>query len=199
MEQRTDEWHAARLGKVTASMIHAVTMKPTTAGYANYRAQLVCERLTGIPTETFVSAAMQHGTDTEDQARAFYELSTGVSVKTVGFVAHQALEAGCSPDGLVGGDGLVEIKCPQPAQHIATLTGQPPAAHYREQMLWQMECTGRRWCDFVSFCPSLPDAMRMHVTRVDDAPDERDRLREAAAAFLADVDRMVADLRGRYG
>lgn len=142
--QGTPEWHQQRIGKVTASKIADVMMKPTTAGYQNYKAQLVCERLTGQPTETYSNAAMQHGNDTEPQARAFYEIETGFSVSEVGFIDHPSIEnTGASPDGLIGADGLVEIKCPQPATHIKNLTGANIARNYNLQMHWQMICTGR--------------------------------------------------------
>lgn len=198
-DQRTDEWFAARLGKVTASRVADVMMKPTTAGYQNYRAQLVCERLTGNPTELFVSTAMQHGTDTEPQARAFYELETGFDVLETGFVDHPTLAmTGASPDGLVGIDGLVEIKCPQPATHIGTLTGAAIDRKYMLQMHWQMVCTGRGWCDFVSFCPSLPLEMQMHRQRVDLDAETAADLTAAVTAFLTDVDRLAADLVRKY-
>lgn len=199
MEQRTEEWFEARLGRVTASRIADVMMKPTTAGYQNYRAQLVCERLTGEATESFTSAAMQHGTDTEPRARAFYELEMGMTVAEVGFVTHPSLAmAGASPDGLVGDVGLVEIKCPQPATHIKTLTGAGIDRKYRLQMQWQMACTGREWCDFVSFCPSLPDEMQMFRERVDANAEEQAEITAAVTAFLAEVDRLTADLMAKY-
>ena len=199
-EQRTDEWFLERLGKVTASKISDVMMKPTTAGYQNYKAQLICERLTGIPAETFTSAAMQHGIDTEPQARAFYELESGNEVTEVGFVSHPIIEmTGASPDGLVGIDGLVEIKCPQPATHIKTLQGGNIDRKYMLQMHWQMACTGREWCDFVSFCPALPLEMQLHIERV---KLDRDLLNEIAAAvvsFTAEIGQTISDLSAKYG
>lgn len=199
MEQGTQEWHEARLGRVTASRIADVMMKPTTAGYQNYRAQLVCERLTGEPTETFTSAAMQHGTDTEPQARAFYEMEYGVDVEQVGFVPHPKLAmSGASPDGQVGKTGLVEIKCPQPATHIKTLSGASIDRKYLLQMQWQMACTGREWCDFVSFCPSLPDEMQMLCQRVERDAEQVEEITEAVTRFLAEVDALCADLTAKY-
>lgn len=199
-EQRTDEWFQERLGKVTASRIADVMMKPTTAGYQNYRAQLVCERLTGNPTEAFTSAAMQHGTDTEPQARAFYELETGLEVQEVGFIPHPKLEmSGASPDGVIGDSGLVEIKCPQPATHIKTLTGASIDRKYMLQMQWQMACTGREWCDFVSFCPSLPMEMQMFRQRVDRDAEAVEEITVAVTGFLADIDALCADLTRKFG
>lgn len=193
--QGTEHWHLDRLGKVTASRIADVMMKPTTAGFQNYQAQLVCERLTGQPTETFTSAAMQHGTDTEPQARAMYELLTGNDVKEVGFIPHwKILMSGASPDGLVGADGLVEIKCPQPATHIKTLTGANVDRKYLLQMQWQMVCTGRAWCDFVSFCPSFPPELQLFVKRVDLDPEIAEEITEAVTRFLSSVDQTTATL-----
>ncbi|HMO76747.1 MAG TPA: YqaJ viral recombinase family protein [Sphingopyxis sp.] len=202
VEQRTDDWFAARLGKVTASKIADVMAKTRTgwgASRANYAAQLVCERLTGVRGEGFTNAAMQWGSDTEPQARAFYELETGTVVAECGFFDHPSIAmTGASPDGLVGDDGLVEIKCPNSATHIATLRGEPIADKYIKQMQWQMACTGRQWCDFASFDPRLPDAMQLHVQRVarDDALIAG--IEAAVSEFLADVAATVADLEARY-
>lgn len=197
--QGTPEWHQDRLGKVTASRIADVMMKSTAAGYLNYRAQLICERLTGQPTETFQSAAMLHGTETEPQARALYEMTMGVDVEQVGFVPHPTLPmSGASPDGLIGGDGLVEIKCPQPATHIKTLSGAAIDRKYLLQMHWQMICTDRDWCDFVSFCPALPVEMQLHDERVFRDRDLAESISASVTDFLSDVDETCARLRERY-
>lgn len=199
MEQGSQEWHEARLGRVTASQIVNVMMKPTTAGYQNYRAQLICERLTGNPTETFTSAAMQHGTDTEPQARAFYELETGFEVQEVGFIEHPKLAwSGASPDGLIGADGGLEIKCPQPATHIKTLTGAAIDRKYMLQMQWGMACTDREWWDFISFCPSLPDEMQMFRQIVPRDNEMVEEITAAVTAFLADVEALCSDLTRKY-
>jgi len=200
MEQGTAEWHAARLGKVTASMIANVMMKPTAAGYQNYKAQLVCERLTGNPTETFTSAAMQHGTETEPQARAFYEMQTGLDVVEVGFVDHPFVDmSGASPDGLVGEAGLVEIKCPQQPKHIKALMGGNPDRNYMLQMHWQMMCTERGHCDFVSFNPTFPAEMQMDVVRVDLNATLAQEILEAVERFVKDVDQTAVTLADKYG
>ncbi|MDX1704599.1 MAG: YqaJ viral recombinase family protein [Altererythrobacter ishigakiensis] len=199
MQQGTDEWLNARLGRVTASRISDVMMKPATAGYQNYRAQLVCERLTKQPTDFLVTAAMQHGTDTEPQARAVYTMMTGNSVEEVGFIPHPTLEmAGASPDGRVLDIGLVEIKCPQPAEHIRMLTGGNIKRQYFLQMQWQMACTGCGWCDFVSFSTALPDEMQMHITRVDADHGLIEEITESVAKFLLEVDTLQADLQRKY-
>lgn len=188
-EQGSAEWLAERAGKVTASMIGNVMMAKTTAGYQNYMAQLICERMTGEPVETFKSAAMDHGTETEPQARAFYELETGHDVTETGFVPHPTI-AGCgaSPDGLIKPDGLVEIKCPQPAKHIKNLMGGNIDKGYLLQMQWQMECTGAEWCDFVSFNPSFPDRHRLNIRKVERDAELIEELKAAVVSFIADME-----------
>jgi putative phage-type endonuclease len=170
MDQGTEEWFTIRIGKVTASRVADVIAK-TKTGYSasrdNYMAQLVCERLTGQKGESFTNAAMQHGTETEPLARAAYEALKDVLVDEVGFVPHPTIEmAGASPDGLVGDDGLLEIKCPNTATHIDTLLSQTVPGKYNTQMQFQMACTGRQWCDFVSFDNRLPEELQLFVTRV---------------------------------
>lgn len=201
-DQRTDGWLTERCGRVTASCLHKV-MARTKTGYgaerANYMAQLVTERLTGHPSDSFSNSAMQWGTDTEPQARAAYAFSIDESVVETGFHPHPTiLFSGASPDGLVGELGLVEIKCPNSATHIATLTGSEIDRKYLLQMQWQMACTGREWCDFASFDPRLPEAMQLHVRRV---PRDADLLAEMEAEvvkFLTEVAATVTDLETRY-
>ena len=203
IQQGTPEWHQARLGRVTASKLSDVMASgrggAPSATRANYRAQLVVERLTGVPTEGFTNAAMAHGTETEPQARATYILTTGRDVAEVGFIDHPTIAmAGASPDGLIEADGLVEIKCPNSATHIATLRGAEIDGKYLKQMQWQMACTGRDWCDFVSFDPRLPDEMQIHIRRVQRDPAMIVEMETAVRTFLAEVDEELADLRARY-
>jgi putative phage-type endonuclease len=202
-DQRTPEWFAERLGKVTASCIHKVMAKlrdgKPGADRINYHAQLVTERLTGVPTETYSNAAMLWGTETEPQARAMYSFNEGAEVEETGFVPHPSITmAGASPDGLVGALGLVEIKCPNSATHISTLTGAAIERKYLLQMQFQLACTERQWCDFASFDPRLPIEMQLHVERVqrDDALIEE--IETEVRKFLAEVDATVADLTARY-
>ena len=198
MDQGTEEWFTIRIGKVTASRVADVIAK-TKTGYSasrdNYMAQLVCERLTGQKGESFSNAVMQHGTETEPLARLSYEVATNVLVDEVGFVPHPSIEmAGASPDGLVGTDGLLEIKCPNTATHIETLLSESVPGKYNTQMQFQMACTGRQWCDFVSFDNRLPEELQLFVKRV-----PRDtvfiRLIEAEIVqFLAELDDKINKL-----
>lgn len=201
-DQRSQEWLTERCGRVTASCIYKVMAK-TKTGYgadrANYHAQLVAERLTGTPAENFTNGAMQWGLDTEEQARAMYALETGRSVIETGFHPHPSiLFSGASPDGLVGERGLVEIKCPNTATHIATLTGASIDRKYLLQMAWQMECTGRDWCDFASFDPRLPDEMQLHVRRVERDEALLSEIREEVSKFLTEVAATVEELTTKY-
>ena len=169
IEQRSDEWKKLRLGLPTASRM-ADLMARTKSGYgasrANLMASLIAERLTGVPAEYYQNAAMQWGTDHEDEAVAAYSFYRNMSVEKVSFVKHPKMESGASPDVLVGTDGLAEIKCPLTATHIETLLGGTVPEKYVLQMQWQMACTGRQWCDFVSYDPRMPEHLRLFVKRV---------------------------------
>lgn len=202
MEQRSADWFAARLGKVTASRIADVCAKTKTgwgAGRANYRAQLVAERLTGQQQDSFTNAAMQWGIDTEEQARTAYAFLHGQKVVEEAFVIHPRIGmGGASPDGLVGDDGLVEIKCPNTATHIDTLKGQAIPAKYIGQMDWQMACTGRQWCDFVSFDPRMPEELQLFVKRHHRDDARIAELEAMVTEFLAEVDADVAALTALY-
>ena len=201
IEQGTPEWFAARLGNVTASRVADVIAK-TKSGYSasrdNYMAQLICERMTNTVAESFSSAAMQWGTETEPLARAAYESYADVLVDQVGYVPHPWLSrAGASPDGLVGADGLLEIKCPNTATHIETLLSETVPTKYITQMQWQMACTKRAWCDFVSFDPRLPNGLQMFVKRVEFDTEYAATLETEVIKFLAELDTKISKLNER--
>jgi putative phage-type endonuclease len=199
IEQGTDEWFAIRCGKVTASRIAdiiATTKSGYSASRANYEAQLICEILTGKPAESFTNAAMQWGTETEPLARAQYELKTGNMVNQIGFVVHPKIEqAGASPDGLVDNDGLIEIKCPNTSTHLDTLLSQKVPSKYITQMTWQMVCTGRKWCDFVSYDPRLPENLQLYIERIELDEDYAKKLQNEVIMFLVEVNEKVEKLR----
>tara|TARA_R110000868_G_scaffold188821_2_gene431651 strand:- start:1006 stop:1623 length:618 start_codon:yes stop_codon:yes gene_type:complete len=198
MEQRTEEWFTARLGKVTASRVADVIAK-TKSGYStsrdNYMAQLVCERLTGKQGESFTNSAMQWGTETEPLARSAYEASTDIMVEELGFVLHPKIEmAGASPDGLVGLFGMLEIKCPNTATHIEALLTETVPSKYITQMQWQMACAQRQWCDYVSYDPRIRADLQLFVKRVEfDAPYVA-MLEEEVIKFLKELDIKVNKL-----
>jgi len=203
MEQRTEEWFAARLGKVTASRVADVVAR-TKSGYgasrANYMAELVCERLTGVRGEFFQSAAMQWGTEQEPAAREAYESKRGVLVLETGFVSHPTITmAGASPDGLIGTEGGIEIKCPNTNTHLDTLLSEKVSEKYLNQIYWQMACTGGLWVDFISFDPRLPESMQLFIQRVprDDAAIRN--LESEVQIFLSELEQKVNLLRIKYG
>jgi putative phage-type endonuclease len=200
--QRSPEWYALRLGKVTASRVGDVVAK-TKTGYSasrmNYAAELILERLTGKATESYISAAMQYGMDMEGEARTAYEFHADCDVQEIGFVEHPRIKlAGASPDGLIGADGLVEIKVPNPATHMATLLGASITAGYLCQAHFQMACTGRKWVDFVSYSPAFPERMRLYVQRIPRDPDKIASLECEVGTFLEEVERKVDQLSARY-
>lgn len=201
--QGTQEWLLERCGKVTASRI-ADLMATRRDGQPssdrlNYRAQLVAERLTGCVAQSFTNAAMIHGTETEPEARRAYEFFVDRDVQQVGFTPHPAIEmAGASPDGLVGDDGLLELKCPNTATHLDTLiTGRIPDK-YHKQMQFQMACTGREWCDFASYDNRMPERMRLFVKRVNRSAEDIAEIEDAVRAFIAEIDETLERLRAVY-
>ncbi|MBS6673673.1 MAG: YqaJ viral recombinase family protein [Haemophilus paraphrohaemolyticus] len=196
--QGTPEWFEQRRGKVTASRI-ADLMAKTKSGYSasrqNYLMQLLCERLTGKIEEGYKSAAMQRGNDLEAEARNWYQLETGESVEEVSFIDHPKINfAGASPDGLVGAEGLIEIKCPNTATHIETLRKKEPIDRYYKQMQWQMAVTGRKWCDFVSFDNRLPDNLAYFCKRIPRDEAVIQEIEQEVQAFLLELDVTVAEL-----
>lgn len=203
IEQGSAEWHALRCGKVTASRVADVIAKTKTgpsASRLNYAAELIAERLTGVSADGFTNAAMQWGTDQEPNARRAYEFMNDISVEQVAFVIHPDIEdAGASPDGLVGEHGLVEFKCPNTATHIDTLIKQEVPTKYITQMQWQMACTGRQWCDFVSYDPRLPESMQIFIKRVQRDNALISSLEDEVVKFLREeVEVKVAALQSLY-
>lgn len=201
MIQGSEEWFSARCGKVTASRIADVmaTIKSgEAASRRNYRMQLVVERLTGQPAESYTNGAMQRGIELEPEARRAYEFMADVSVAKVGFINHPTIPmSGASPDGLVGEDGLVEIKCPNTATHIDYMMAGAPPTNYLLQMQWQMECTGRKWCDFVSYDPRLPIDLQLFIVRVDRDVSLIEKIKAEVVKFLDEVSATVDTLNKR--
>lgn len=202
MIQGSEEWFNAKRGWLGASRV-ADAIARTKSGWgasrANLMADLIVERITGETQNNFTSAAMQWGLDNEASARAAYQFMTDASVEQTGFVPHPAIHmSGASPDGLIGSDGLLEMKCPLTATHIETLLGQSVPGKYVTQMQWQMACTGRQWCDFVSFDPRMPESMRIFIQRV---PRDQSRITELEGLvrdFLSELDAKLAKLVERY-
>ena len=198
MIQGDTEWFEARCGKVTASRIADVMVK-TKSGYGsgrkNYMTQLAIERLTGQVADSYSNAAMQWGILTEPMAREAYEIETGQIVREVGFIDHPSIEmSGASPDGLVGKDGLLEIKCPNSSTHLDTLLSGKVPQKYVLQMHWQMACTERRYCDFVSYDPRFPEELQLFIKRVEWDRELDEEIYREVQTFLIELDAKMVEL-----
>jgi putative phage-type endonuclease len=200
--QGSDEWLRARLGKATASRVSDIVARTKTgwgASRANYAAQLIAERLTGALVESYTNAAMQWGTATEAEARLAYADSVIETVTEVGFIPHPVIVmTGASPDGLVGKEGLVEIKCPNTATHIDILLAERIPDKYILQMQWQVACAERDYCDFVSYDPRLPAEMRLFVKRLERDDKRIAELSKEVAIFLDEVAEKVESLQAKF-
>jgi putative phage-type endonuclease len=199
VEQGSPEWFAQRCGKATASRISDIVAK-TKTGYstsrANYMAQLVVERMTNQVAESYSNAAMEWGVENETFARAAYEAKTGNMVDQVGAIDHPSIPmSAASPDGLVGDDGCLEIKCPNTATHIETLLGDEIAKKYHDQMMWQMACTGRKWCDFVSFDSRMPKGLQLFIRRIHRDDELIKNLENEVKNFLEELDIKIEKLK----
>lgn len=196
--QGSQEWFEQRLGRATASRIADIVAK-TKTGYStsreNYCVELALERITGQRQEFFTNDAMKWGTETEPLARAAYEARTGAIVDEVAMVPHPTIAmSGASPDGCIDDDGLIEIKCPNSATHIKTMLSGKPDGKYITQMTWQMACTERKWCDFVSFDPRFPEHLQLFVTRVHRDDKAIAEMELEVVKFLSEVSAMVEQL-----
>lgn len=202
LQQGTDEWRMARLGSVGASRMSDLLSK-TTVGRANLMSELLCERMSGRPTEGYVSAAMQAGTEMEPEARAAYWLKSGNKVTEVGLIRHPRItQSHCSPDGLVGHLGMIEIKCPQRSAHLETLLSQRVPKKYLPQLHWQLACTDRDWVDYVSYNRDFPEHLKMYVERVHRTVEVDAAIKvleEEVAAFLLELAAKMAKLDHLYG
>lgn len=202
MEQRSPEWYAARCGSLGASQLNealATTKSGWGASRENLKNRIIAERLTGVPAESFQNAAMAWGVAQEDNARTAYEASRGVFVQEMGIALHPTLlHTHASPDGLVGDDGLIEIKCPNTTTHIETLRVKKAPSKYINQMLWQMRCTDRQWCDFVSYDPRLPSHLQLFVTRVERDDVAIAGLELKVAEFLNEVQQEIERLNEEF-
>lgn len=191
--QGSEEWHQERLGKLTASRIAEAFARTRGGGgwgasRDNYMAELILERITGVEAEHFVTDAMRRGTELEPKAREEYAWRTGAKLEEVGFVDHPRIAmSGASPDRLVGKHGLLEIKCPNTATHFRTLLGASIDRAYVLQMQWQMACTGRRWCDWVSYDDRVPERLQMHIKRTMRDDELIKELERDGVEFLAEL------------
>lgn len=199
IDQGTDDWHTARLGKVTASRLGDLMAK-TKSGYStsrrNYLMELLCQRLTGEREETYTSSEMQWGIDNEPLARTCYEVDKDILVEEVGLFDHPEIDGfAASPDGLVGEDGLIEIKCPKTKTHIDFIQTLKIDPKYQKQMTAQMLCTGRNWCDFVSFDPRLPENLQFVCVRYNLDEELASEIVGEVTEFLSELDGLTEKMR----
>lgn len=198
-QQESEAWMSARAGNFTASRsadLMAKTRSGPSASRANLLALLAVERLTGECVQTYQNGAMARGVELEAEARDAYAFTRGVAVQESGYIASADMpHTGCSPDGLLGDDGMLEIKCPASMQkHLDALRTGAHAVEYRWQLQHQMMVTGRAWVDATSYDPRFPDALQLAVTRV--ARDEKaiDELRAEIIAADAEVETILSEL-----
>jgi putative phage-type endonuclease len=190
--QESGDWLLARCGQFTASRATKLMAK-TKAGPSASRGELLTllaiERLTGQPVDTYQNDAMRRGTELEAEARDLYAFAHGTAVEEVGFVPHPTLpNTGCSPDGIVGEDGLLEVKCPaNPAKHVEAIRRGEHAQEYRWQLQHQLMVTGRQWVDAASYDPRFPEGLQLAVTRV-----TRDET--AIAELVAEIEKADAEV-----
>lgn len=203
VEQGSPEWKALRCGRVTASKVADIIAK-TKSGYsssrANYKADLVLERMTGVCKEIFQTDAMRWGIENEAAACDAYAEDNLCELTQIGFVEHPSIAmAGASPDRLVGAEGLVEAKCPQAAAHLDTLLSKSVPTKYRTQILWQLACMPeRKWCDFISYNPTFPEPMRLFTQRIERDDAAIAELEAEVIRFIQEVDETEAQLRAEY-
>lgn len=199
--QGTDEWKIEKLGHVSAGSVSDILAKGKggeSKMRESYKWRIVTERLTGQIQESFSNDAMLWGVETEEQARTTYELTYGVTVDQTGFVKHPTMQwVGASPDGMVGTDGLIEIKCPHTKTHLQTLEIAKAPAVYIPQMQMQMWTMNRSWCDFVSYDPRLPHNLQFFCIRVNRDQEYIDNMEKEVIRFLAEVESTIEAFKQR--
>lgn len=199
IDQGSEEWHALRYGWITASRFKDVASNGRSGAESKtrkaYMLHLAAECLTDMRVETFTNEYMEWGTQTEPQARSMYELETGNEVYQVAFIRHGTLKAGCSPDGLIGDNGMIEIKCPKSTTQIETyLSGKMPSQH-KAQVQGQLWVSGREWCDFVSFDPRINGAASYFCARVERDEDYIAELSQKVEAFERELTELIGKLK----
>ena len=194
--QRSEDWHADRCGKVTASRVKDISAKPKTGkAYNALTLTILTERLTGVQEETPTTSPMQWGIDQEVHAITAYENETGNFVVGTGLVNHPAIKmSGASPDGLVDQDGQLEVKCPSSQTHLNTILTQEVPSEYVPQITWQLACTRRKWCDFVSYDPRLPEHLQLVVIRVNAEDLDIAGIEQSVIRFNQKIDQIIAEL-----
>lgn len=205
-KQQGDAWIKNRVGRITGSRIADVISVLTRASGAKkagdpsakrdaYKLELIAERLTGRAKDHYVSPAMEHGTDTEDDARLYYERALGVMVAPVGFVLHPKYDfTGASPDALVDEDGILEIKCPETTTHLEYVMAGEVPEQYIPQIQWELACTGRKWADFVSYDPRIEEPkLRFFYRRIERNDALIEQYTQAVLKLQAEIEYFFAE------
>lgn len=190
-EQRTEQWYSDRLGHATGSRASDILAGKDTMARRGYLTQIVTERLTGRQQDSYMNADMQRGIDIEPIARAAYQASREL-VDEVGFVRHPTIQwFGASPDGLVGDDGLIELKVPRSTTHLDYWQSGKPPAKYVPQMLAQLSCTRRKWVDFVSFDDRFPEHLQLYVARFQPTEEIIEQFEQKVIEFLKEAETLM--------
>ena len=194
--QERDAWVAKRVGKITASRMSDVVLRKKDGNpystYGDYQAEIILERLTGRATDHFVSKPMEIGIEREPEAAFAYAMETGQDLDFSDFVDHPKIAmSGASPDRLVGSDGLLEIKCPQPKAHLDFLMIGVAPDNYYWQCQWQMACTGRAWCDLYYYNPDFPAHLQARAVRIERDAAHVEEAEEKVAEFHAKIERRI--------
>lgn len=197
--QRHEDWVADRVGKITASRVKGISAKPQKGKALNATmTTLFTERVTGEVEDRRISDAMQWGIDNEPNAIAAYENKTGEFVVGCGLIPHPAIPmSGASPDGLIGDDGLLEVKCPNRDTHSNTILTQQVPDEYLPQITWQLACTGRKWCDFVSYDPRFSEDLQTVIVRVMREDVDIEALENEVAACNAKLNQIIENLTNK--
>lgn len=197
IEQGSDEWLLLRAGVISGSKISHMMAKGDGKTRDKYRTQLAIERMTGTPVKMdFKSAAMIKGNVDEPLAREYYEFLNDVDARQVTFAHHPTLKnCGVSPDSLIGDEGLLEIKCPNMETHVNYLLTKKIPTNYLLQVYWEMACTGRQWCDWMSYCKELPIHLRSLIIRVYRDEKKIHELESAAWIFDEEIEQLIIKLR----
>lgn len=200
--QGSAAWLQGRLGKITASRMEDVIKRlksgAESAARRDYKLDLIAERLSGRSEDHYVSPEMEWGIDNEQYARAAYEIGCDVMVDQVGFVLHPTMNfSGGSPDGIVGKDGLIEIKCGKTTTHLKWMQAGIVPEEHQAQIQWNLCCTGRQWADFISFDPRLPEGLRIFVVRMLRDDKRIAEMEEEVVRFNDEIEFALKGLRAR--
>ncbi|AQX28205.1 MULTISPECIES: lambda exonuclease family protein [unclassified Bartonella] len=202
MKQRTAEWFQAHLGKVTTSNIYNLLNKTAkglpTSKYEEYKIKLMTERLVGEISHSYTTSAMQRGIEYEEDALKEYAFIYDTEVTQCGFIQHPTIQmVGASSDGFVGENGLVEIKCPRSVNHLRFWITEKIKPEYLAQMHFQMACTGRQWCDFVSYDPRFSGQsahLRLKVQRIHRNDEQIEAINQAVETFLEEIEQEIKQI-----